>query len=222
MTGKVQENQRQRAPSKRSLATRERIFDAAEQLFAKRGFEGASIRDIARMAGVQGALVNHHGGSKEVLFATIVARRADELSRLRLDTLAQMQASGALSLRQILTCFIAPFIDKTLNGGAPWSAYGRLIAHVSSDARWRPISQACFDPTVAVFLDEISKVLPQASRERLSTHFVFTVSSMLSLCTSPWRIEALSAGTAEGDLLETLLDFCEAGFTSTDQDAPDT
>jgi AcrR family transcriptional regulator len=222
MTGKVQENQRQRAPSKRSLATRERIFDAAEQLFAKRGFEGASIRDIARMAGVQGALVNHHGGSKEVLFATIVARRADELSRLRLDALAQMQASGALSLRQILTGFIAPFIDKTLNGGAPWSAYGRLIAHVSSDARWRHISQACFDPTVAVFLDEISKVLPQASRERLSTHFVFTVSSMLSLCTSRWRIEALSAGTAEGDLLETLLDFCEAGFTSTDQDAPDT
>ena len=79
MTGKVQENQRQRAPSKRSLATRERIFDAAEQLFAERGFEGATIRDIARLAGVQGALVNHHGGSKEVLFATIVARRADEL-----------------------------------------------------------------------------------------------------------------------------------------------
>ncbi|WP_083101048.1 TetR/AcrR family transcriptional regulator [Pseudophaeobacter leonis] len=223
MTGKVQENQRQRAPSKRSLATRERIFDAAEQLFAERGFEGASIRDIARMAGVQGALVNHHGGSKEVLFATIVARRADELSRLRLEALAQMQAqmqaSGALTLRQTLSCFITPFIDKTLNGGAPWSAYGRLIAHVSSDPRWRHISEACFDPTVAVFLDEISKVLPQASRETLSTHFVFTVSSMLSLCTSRWRIEALSAGSAESDLLETLLDFCEAGFTSAGQHA---
>ena len=218
MTGKVQENQRQRAPSKRSLVTRDRIFDAAEQLFAERGFEGASIRDIARLAGVQGALVNHHGGNKEVLFATIVARRADELSRLRLDALAQMRTSDTLTLRQILSCFIAPFIDKTLNGGAPWSAYGRLIAHVSSDVRWHPISQSCFDSTVAVFLDEISKVLPQASRERLSTHFVFTVSSMLSLCTSRWRIEALSEGTAQSDLLETLLDFCEAGFKSAGQD----
>lgn len=218
MTGKVQENQRQRAPSKRSLATRDRIFDAAEQLFAERGFEGASIRDIARLAGVQGALVNHHGGNKEALFATIVARRADELSRLRLDALAQMRTSDTLTLRQILSCFIAPFIEKTLNGGAPWSAYGRLIAHVSSDVRWHPISQSCFDPTVAVFLDEISKVLPQASRERLSTHFVFTVSSMLSLCTSRWRIEALSEGTAQSDLLETLLDFCEAGFKSAGQD----
>lgn len=212
MTGKVQENQRQRAPSKRSLATRDRIFDAAEQLFAELGFEGASIRDIARIAEVQGALVSHHGGSKEQLFTAIVARRADELSRLRLEALNQMKANGALSLRKVLTCFIRPFIDKALHGGSAWSAYGRLIAHVSSDARWRHIAQTCFDPTVKVFLDEISALLPQASRERTSAHFVFMVSSMLSLCTSRWRIEGLSEGDTKEDLIKALLDFCEAGF----------
>ncbi len=197
MTGKVKENQRQRAPSQRSIATRDRIFDAAEQLFSERGFEGASIRDIARIAGVQGALVNHHGGSKEYLFATIVARRADELSRLRLDALDQMKANGALSVRQVLSCFILPFMDRVLHGGAAWSAYGRLIAHVSSDARWHYIAQSCFDPTVKVFLDEISTLLPQASREEISAHFVFMVSSMLSLCTSRWRIDNLSEGNTE-------------------------
>ncbi len=212
MVGKVQENQRQRAPSKRSVATRDRIFDAAEQLFAMRGFEGASIRDIARAANVQGALVNHHGGNKEALFATIVARRADELSRLRLEALEHMKASGSVTLSAVLSCFIRPFVDKTLQGGPEWSAYGRLIAHVSSDVRWSHIAQTCFDPTVNIFLDEISALLPQASREKISTHFVFMVSAMLSLCTSRWRIEGLSDGDPLEDMTQSLLDFCVAGF----------
>jgi len=135
MAGKVDENQRQRAPGKRSLATRDRIFDAAEQLFSARGFDGASVRDIARAAGVQTALVNHHGGSKETLFATVVARRAGELSQLRLAALAAAKLSGPLCLRDVLTCFIAPFLEKVLAGGQAWPAYGRLIAHVSSDPR---------------------------------------------------------------------------------------
>ncbi|MFC4215808.1 TetR/AcrR family transcriptional regulator [Pseudophaeobacter arcticus] len=234
MTEKVKENQRQRAPSKRSLATRDRIFDAAEQLFAERGFEGASIRDIARAADVQGALVNHHGGSKETLFATVVTRRAQELAQLRQDALAQAKTEGPLTLRRVLTCFIAPFIEKTLNGGAAWSAYGRLIAHVSSDQRWQHIAQSCFDPTARVFLAEIAAILPQTSQQKISTHFVFMVSAMLSLCTSRWRIAGLAeaettkdpggdlakgpaanlAGNLAGDLTEQLLAFCEAGFKS--------
>lgn len=45
------DKRRKRAPSKRSLATRERVLDAAELVFAHRGFDGATIRDIAAEAG---------------------------------------------------------------------------------------------------------------------------------------------------------------------------
>jgi len=52
-------------------------MDAAEQLFSERGFDGASIRDIALRACVPGALVHHHGGSKEDFMAAPNGRHMD-------------------------------------------------------------------------------------------------------------------------------------------------
>ena len=48
--------------------TRATILAAARAAFAERGFEGASIRDIAARAGVDGALIHHYFGSKQQLF----------------------------------------------------------------------------------------------------------------------------------------------------------
>jgi len=49
------------------LTARARIRDAAIELFADRGIEGATIRDIAQKAGVSSGLLRHHFGSKEGL-----------------------------------------------------------------------------------------------------------------------------------------------------------
>jgi AcrR family transcriptional regulator len=48
--------------------TRERVRHAAQEAFAASGFEQATIREIARRAGVDPALVHHYFGSKEELF----------------------------------------------------------------------------------------------------------------------------------------------------------
>ncbi len=214
MTPDLTEKKRKRAPSQRSLETRRRIFDAAEHLFSARGFEGASIRDIAARAGVQAPLVHHHGGSKEALFNTTVARRATELSQLRLNALAELKVeSPRPALRDVLACFLLPFLDKVIAGEPGWSDYGRLVAYVSADPRWRKIAQACFDPTAEVFLTEIGTILPDVDQINISARFTFMVSAMLSLCTSRWRIETFAPADRSQDLTEVLLDFCCAGFT---------
>ena len=48
-------------------STRDRIRDAAIAAFAERGFDAASLRDIAQRAGVSAALIVHHFGSKDGL-----------------------------------------------------------------------------------------------------------------------------------------------------------
>ncbi len=51
-----------------SADTRGRILEAARASFAERGFDGATMRDVAARAGVDAALVHHYFGSKQQLF----------------------------------------------------------------------------------------------------------------------------------------------------------
>lgn len=213
---------RRRAVSKRSLATSQSILDAAELLFAEHGYDGASVRDIASTAGVQIASVSFHHGGKEALFARVVERRASELSQMRLVALQTLKAgSEPLTLEGVLSAFLRPYLDKAgLDGTGPgdpqWLAYARLVAMVSADARWNRISERCFDPTASVFISEIAGLFPKADMSRIAVAFVFSVSAMLSLSTSRWRIEALSAAPHSGESPDTLADalirYCEAGM----------
>lgn len=54
--------------------TKEKILAAATRLFARRGLDGVTIREICREAGVNGALVNYHFGTKENLYGACMRR----------------------------------------------------------------------------------------------------------------------------------------------------
>lgn len=213
---------RQRAPSKRSLETRTRIFDAAEELFALNGFDGGSVRDIARVADVTPALVTFHGVSKQELFEAVVERRAAVLTEDRMARLTEIRAARCTDLRALLEAFSLPLLERAREGGTGWLAYARLIAIVSADFRWRELTERCFDPAVAEFTDQIQRLFPDASRERVAAGMVFSVSAMLSLCTSDWRISALSGNTEAAPLdtarITFLIDFCAAGLRALLQD----
>ena len=210
------EKQRQRAPSLRSLETRARILDAAELLFAERGFDGTSMRDIATEAETRVGLVSHHAGNKAALFHVVVARRADTLSQQRLETLAARKAQGKLDMRAIMECFLLPYLELARSGSPQWMAYARLVAYVSADTRWRSLAMVCFDPTAQQFVDEISALYPRVSKRRLSAGFTYSVAALLAQVTSAWRIEALGG---DGPRLrrpddDVLLASCTAGMES--------
>ena len=210
---RTQATRRQRAPSKRSLETRARVLDAAEKLFAEHGFDGASLRDMAKLAGVHLAQVNFHGGAKEELFFTVVARRAGELSELRMEALEDLKARDRPTVRSLLEAFIHPYLDRAAHGGPQWLAYARLIAHVSTDIRWRHISEACFDPAATAFAGEIAMLYPGSDNSKIAAALVFSVSAMLSLTTARWRIDALSGSESDDISMEQcLVNYCEAGI----------
>jgi AcrR family transcriptional regulator len=56
-------------------AIKKKLLETAETLFSDKGYNGTTIREIARAAEVNLALVNYHFGSKENLYLTIFQRR---------------------------------------------------------------------------------------------------------------------------------------------------
>src|ERR1700687_1323838 len=69
-------------------ATRAAILAAAKVQFARAGYEGAYLRDIAVEAGVDAALINRYFGSKEGLFAAVLKEsiRTDRISESDRDS----------------------------------------------------------------------------------------------------------------------------------------
>lgn len=75
---------------------REKILDAAESLFASHGFEGASMQQIARAAGISKATIFHHFASKQDLYCAVIRRACEGTSAL-LDEFAAQPGSEPLA-----------------------------------------------------------------------------------------------------------------------------
>ena len=54
--------------------SKRKLLDAAEQLFADKGFEAVSVRDITQLAKTNVAAVNYHFGSRDSLLSLVMMR----------------------------------------------------------------------------------------------------------------------------------------------------
>jgi AcrR family transcriptional regulator len=78
--------------------TRKAILDAALDLFAEKGFFGASLRDVARAVGVRESAIYNYFPSKEALFEALIAADQDT----RLERLSSLLDEPAADLRERL------------------------------------------------------------------------------------------------------------------------
>jgi AcrR family transcriptional regulator len=95
--------------------TSEAIIDAAERVFGKVGIEGASLRQIGRLAGSGNHYaVQYHFGSKEALIKAIFARRLPDLERRRGEMLSEAGRAGLLHDAQaLLNVLLRPLMFQT-------------------------------------------------------------------------------------------------------------
>jgi len=85
----------------------------ARRTFAKRGFDASSVREIARDAGVDPALIAHHFGSKEALWVAVVEQIADQAAPLIRATAGLHSAS--LSPRERIEHALVLFIEQVFD-----------------------------------------------------------------------------------------------------------
>lgn len=195
------------------------ILNSAETLFSFSGYDGASIRDIAKHAGVQLALVGYHFGPKEHLFEAVVQRRASYFVDRRLAELVAARSlakNRPIPVKKIVYIYVWPFLERVINGGSGWKNYAKLMSQVASSRRWQTIVGKCYDENSLIFIDELKRSVPNCSDLTVLSSFQFMVGAMLNVAAESGRYEVLPGGTKSTKDLESvfadLVPFISAGF----------
>ena len=116
--------------------TRTAILNAAERLYADRGFGDVTLRDIVASAGVNLAAVNYHFGSKDELIAELFVTRSIATNRERLNELkaAEAAGSGRADIGAILRALVGPTLRGCLGPDRERSTAARFMIRASIES----------------------------------------------------------------------------------------
>jgi AcrR family transcriptional regulator len=105
----------------RAAATRVGMIETAERLFAERGVNGVSLREIGAQAGQRNtAAARYHFGSKQALVDEIFRYRMEPINERRLAFLEALDAAGrGHELRGLVEAFLRPLADVLGEPGRP-------------------------------------------------------------------------------------------------------
>ena len=107
-----------------SADTRQRLFDAAARMFAEKGFENVTVREICKASNANVAAVNYHFGDKAGLYRAVVLKAIDEMRET--NELSQRAGDG-LSPEEQIRGFVRVFVSR-LQGDGPTAWIHRLMA----------------------------------------------------------------------------------------------
>ena len=211
---------RGRPPKTRASGdTRDSILDAAEDLFSKHGFYGVTIREVAREAGVDTALVHYYFGAKRDLFDAVFLRRAEVWNNERVDAINRYarEAGVGMTLEGLLEAFLRPPFEWSLKGGPGWKHYSALVAQTNANPTFGGETMArYFDPAIHRLIELIKQVLPGSREVDLYWAYHMLSGALTLTLGETGRIDRLSGGLCRSGDLEAasayMVRFAAAGI----------
>ncbi len=210
-----------------SAATKERLLDAAERLFAEHGFKGTSVRAVTRAAGVSVSAANYHFGSKEALLHATLNRVIEPVNQARLarlDGLEAQAADGAVPLEAILDAFLRPAIEGRAQP-AGTARFRQVAALLYSDPPElaAALRRDYFGPLLARFLRALRRSLPDRDPGELAIAFEFTVALMVHVISGQLDNSGLllhevgidlgeEGGLGDEEILQRMIRYAGAGL----------
>ncbi len=199
--------------------TRDAILNAAEDLFSKHGFYGVTIREVAREAGVDTALVHYYFGAKKELFDAVFIRRAEVWNSERVAAVDRYaEAAGeAMTLEGLFEAFLRPPFQWSLKGGPGWKHYAALVAQTNANPAFGGETMArYFDPAILRLLELVKRLLPQGRDEDLYWAWHNLSGALTLTLGETGRLDRLSGGLCKSGDLDSACDymvrFAAAGF----------
>ena len=203
------------------LDTKERILDAAEQLFAERGFARTSLRTITNEAGVNLAAVHYHFGSKDALFRAVFGRRIEPVNRERLRQLERLEAEAGqhpVSVEALLEAFLGPVMRLQRDLGGRRGVWSRFIGRVYSEPidLVQTMIRDQFADIGRRFIAALHRTLPHLPPAAIYQRVQFTVGTMTHILTALDQIHVVEEWSPKAvdseATLRHLVTFLACGF----------
>lgn len=184
-----------RLTSKIQSPSVQRLKDEAQRLFATRGIDGVTVRDIANAADQKNpAAVGYHFGSKEALIRELIIDGAKMIDERRNTQLNALEKSGdAIEISQIVAILVYPSINLAKQGETDtYNRFLRMLVmshralfHDALGDRWNSGYQRC--------LKHLRILMPSLSRSMQNQRFIFLESYLGGmLCARETRLDDTS------------------------------
>lgn len=197
----------------------DRLLDAAEALFAEKGFEATSVRQLACAAGCNVASVNYYFGGKENLYLEVWRRDLRAMLQKRIASIKEVMAGGdgpaSLEdlLRSFANAFLEPLVDK-----AKAHRLMKLMAREMLDQHL-PASMFVEDvviPTMEALREALLRTCPELDEYAIPA----VIFSLVGQLIQGIRIQALLSHTGSaglpafdlGEFVEHIVRFSAAGI----------
>lgn len=147
-------------------ATRKRLLLAAGEVFAERGLQRATVRDICHRADANVAAIKYHFGGKEALYQAAFRYWFDE-SHVRF--VQPLTANPAGTVKDRLKQFITMFLNRLLSPGKPaWHAKLMAWEMLEPTGMLEEVANTAMKPMLSQLETIIREILgPQMPRVRV-------------------------------------------------------
>lgn len=151
------------------LSARDRLLDAAIELFATRGFQAIGLRDLAGYVGLHAGSLYHHIENKQcLLFELIESALADLLAGTK------HRLKGASTTSERVRRFVQAFVSFSLNDKYRLALITREFVNLSEEHKQQvqPIKATYSALLKAIVADEVQEIGEFEDEISLTTHAV--------------------------------------------------
>lgn len=190
--------------------SKRKLLDAAEQLFAERGFDAVSVRDVTNLAKANVAAVNYHFGSREGLISLVVMRHITPVNEeriARLDALEKKFPGKVVPLEEIIDAFVRPLAGFVRKSELSERLFCKLMGRIFA-MQGQGMPEALEEQIRALserFTKALGRALPELGQEDLIWRTHFLVGAMIHMLLNQEMLRRLTQGAAGSPTMDAVV-----------------
>ncbi|WP_420557325.1 TetR/AcrR family transcriptional regulator [Roseovarius sp.] len=177
-----------------NVATRGKLLDSAEELFAARSHEAVTLKEIAALAEANVGQIVYHFGQKDALIKEVILRRAGLISAERLqllDAYERLVGQENVALEPLVRAFIDPYLAKLKGEEAGWRNWALFIGRNVWDKTLSETIAEAFNPAASRYIEAFRRALPSLTRVDGARAFQLLLAGIYGSTTNDSRINSL-------------------------------